>query len=166
MPRMTASAWNVYVYLCSRYQGEPVEASVPVLQSATGAGERTVIEALRLLTQQKLIIRHHAKGNRSNRYSIPGLPAPPPLAAECKAQPAAAIPPVTASQPKTALQPSTAPQQATALLPATASAAVTESQSTATSQVSAASEPPDHRASLLELMVRATPDPPITNWRF
>jgi DNA-binding transcriptional MocR family regulator len=66
-----AGALKVFIYLCSRYQGQPFAATIPTITDATGIQQRSVIAALKTLEEQKLITRIPGSGNQPNQYGIP-----------------------------------------------------------------------------------------------
>ena len=106
LAELSAAPLKVYVYLCSCSRGQPIEASIPTIQKATGFGNRTVVTALKTLREHKLISRNPGKGNRPNQYQIvlPALPSPapePPVSPKAAetAQPAKSAPQTPAPEP-------------------------------------------------------------------
>ena len=75
LKKMTATALKVYLYLCSRNQGQPISASTAAIEAATGVETRFIASALKVLREKKLITRIQGIGSHSNKYIVP-LPAP------------------------------------------------------------------------------------------
>src|ERR1039458_9648589 len=68
---LPAGELKVFIYLCSRNQGQPFAATIPTITDATGIQQRSVIAALKTLEQQNLITRIPGSGNQPNQYGIP-----------------------------------------------------------------------------------------------
>src|ERR1017187_5200132 len=71
LKNLTTGALKVFIYLCSRSQGQPFAATIPTITDATGIQQRSVIAALKTLEEQKLITRIPGSGNQPNQYGIP-----------------------------------------------------------------------------------------------
>jgi len=97
---LPAGALKVFIYLCSRAEGQPIKATIPTVTDATGIQRRSIVSALNTLRERKLITCISGSGNQPNKYGIP-LP---------KRQETAAPPGTKASQ---ATLPSSTPTQAT-----------------------------------------------------
>jgi DNA-binding HxlR family transcriptional regulator len=67
---MPGGALKVLIYLCSCNQGQPFAVTIPTITDATGIQPRSVISALNVLEEQKLITRIPGNGNQPNHYSI------------------------------------------------------------------------------------------------
>jgi hypothetical protein len=113
-------ALKVFIYLCSRNQGQPFAATIPTITAATGIQPRSVISALKTLEEQRLITRIPGSGNQPNQYSIPfpkqETAAPPSLgAATTPTRTATHMNPPPGTKSEQATAPSPAPTQATIL---------------------------------------------------
>jgi len=82
LENLTPAALKVYLYLCSRNQGQPFAASVPAICGATGLRPRSVIDGLKRLRDRQLVTRGAHKGSEPNVYGVPFKArkesAPPP----------------------------------------------------------------------------------------
>jgi hypothetical protein len=119
---LTAGALKVFIYLCSRSQGQPFAATIPTITDATGIQQRSVIAALKTLEEQKLITRIPGSGNQPNQYGIPfpkrqETAAPPSPELRQAPPPAATTPTQVATHtnppPSTKSAPSPSPTPAT-----------------------------------------------------
>ena len=77
--RMPASVLSVYIYLCSCNEGHQFSAPISQIKAATGLAQRSVVKALKVLREQKLVTSISEKGNQPNQYEIllPKRPASP-----------------------------------------------------------------------------------------
>jgi hypothetical protein len=73
LKQLPPGALKVYLYFSSRNEGHPIRASIPEI-AEIGLGQRSVIYALQVLEERRLITRTVRRGNRPNVYRV--LPIP------------------------------------------------------------------------------------------
>ena len=116
---LPAGALKVFIYLCSRNQGQPFAATIPTITDATGIQPRSVIAALKTLEEQKLITRIPGSGNQPNQYGIPfpkRQETAPPSPELRQAPPPAAITPAQVTTHISATPGGTAPAPTSATI--------------------------------------------------
>jgi hypothetical protein len=71
MERMSVGPLKVYIHLCACFKGHPFSATISQLKAATRLEKRSIVAALKLLREWKLITRISGSGNQPNQYIIP-----------------------------------------------------------------------------------------------
>jgi hypothetical protein len=67
---ISGASLRTYIYLCS-CNGKPVCVAVSDIQAVTGLERRSVLKAIRILRELKLINTVRGKGHRPNTYLVP-----------------------------------------------------------------------------------------------